>query len=94
MEKNLKFYLKIENGLKSNHHLIIILDIFKIKITLDKYFPKYKVYSLKANIFSKPNKKTKKFLPFGSKIEATNKNKNFIEFEKNQWLKKKRFKKN
>ena len=60
---------------------------------IDKHFPKYKVYSLKANIFSKPNKKTKKFLPFGSKIEATNENKNFIEFEKNQWLKKKDLKK-
>ena len=51
---------------------------------IDKHFPKYKVCSLKANIFSKPNKKTKKFLPFGSKIEATNENKNFIELEKNQ----------
>jgi len=56
---------------------------------IDKHFPKFKVCSLKANIFSKPNKKTKKFLPFGSKIEATNENKNFIELEKNQWLKKK-----
>ncbi|MDC1002187.1 SH3 domain-containing protein, partial [Candidatus Pelagibacter sp.] len=60
---------------------------------IDKHFPKYKVCSLKANIFSKPNKKTKKFLSFGSKIEATNENKNFIEFEKNQWLKKKDLKK-
>ena len=60
---------------------------------IDKHFPKYKVYSLKANIFSKSNKKNKKFLPFGSKIEETNENKNFIEFEKNQWLKKKDLKK-
>ena len=60
---------------------------------IDKHFPKYKVCSLKANIFSKPNKKTKKFLPFGSKIEATNENKNFIEFEKNKWIKKNDIKK-
>ena len=60
---------------------------------IDKHFPKYKVYSLKANIFSKPNKKTKKFLPFGSKIQMISENKNYVEFEKNRWLKKKILKK-
>ena len=54
-----------------------------------KHHPKYKVYSLKANIFNKQNKKIKKFLPFGSKIEEINKKKNYIEFEKNKWIKKK-----
>ena len=53
---------------------------------IDKHFPKYKVCSLKANIFSKPNKKTKKFLPFGSKISVIKKNKRFLEFENNKWL--------
>ena len=60
---------------------------------IDKHFPKYKIYSLKANIFSKPNKKTKKFLPFGSKVDLINENKNHIEFEKNKWLKKSDLKK-
>ena len=54
---------------------------------IDKHFPKYKVYSLKANIFSKPNKKTKKFLPFGSKVSVIKKNKKFVEFENSKWLK-------
>ena len=54
-----------------------------------KHYPKYKVYSLKASIFNKQNKKTKTFLPFGSKIEEINKKKNLIEFEKNKWIKKK-----
>jgi gamma-D-glutamyl-L-lysine dipeptidyl-peptidase len=58
-----------------------------------KFFPKYKVYSLKAIIFNKLNKKTKNFLPFGSKIERINENKNHIEFEKNKWLKKSDLKK-
>jgi len=54
-----------------------------------KHYPKYKVYSLKASIFNKQNKKIKTFLPFGSKIEEINKKKNHIEFEKNKWIKKK-----
>ena len=54
-----------------------------------KYNPKYKIYSLKANVFNKQNKKIKTFLPFGSKIEEINKKKNLIEFEKNKWIKKK-----
>ena len=54
-----------------------------------KHYPKYKVYSLKASIFNKQNKKIKTFLPFGSKIEEINKKKNLIEFEKNKWIKKK-----
>ena len=53
-----------------------------------KHYPKYKVYSLKANIFNNNNKKTKNFLPFGSRIEEINKKKNYIEFEKNKWIKK------
>ena len=55
---------------------------------IDKHFPKYKVYSLKARINYKLNKKTKNFLSFGSKVEVINENKNHVEFEKNRWLKK------
>ena len=50
--------------------------------------PTHKVYNLKANIFKKPNNKTKNFLPFGSKIAMIDENKKFIKFEKNKWLKK------
>jgi uncharacterized protein YgiM (DUF1202 family) len=60
---------------------------------VDELFPKYKVYTLKAKIFTKLNKKNKNFLPFGSKIEVISENKNYVEYEKNKWLKKKNIKK-
>ena len=75
-------------------------DWIKIKSSFDNYIgyiknekyvnrhdPSHKVYSLKAIIFNKQNKKTKRFLPFGSKVSTINKNKKFLEFEKNKWLK-------
>ena len=78
----------------------------KIKSSFDKYVgyiknekyvikhnPSLKVYSLKAAIFSKLNKKTKNFLPFGSKISIIKENKNFVEFENNKWLRKSDLKK-
>jgi hypothetical protein len=74
----------------------------KIKTSFDNYIgyienknyalehhPKYKVYCLKAIVFNNQNKKTKNFLPFGSKIEEIDKQKNYIQFEKNKWIKKK-----
>ena len=66
-------------------------DWIKIKTSFDNYVgyiknekytskhkPSYKVYSLKAIIFNKQNKKTKNFLPFGSKVDHINENKNYI----------------
>ena len=77
-------------------------DWLKIKTSFDNYIgyiedknyvtnynPSHKVYVLKASIFSKANKKTKNFLSFGSKISKIKENKNFIEYEKNKWIKKK-----
>ena len=58
----------------------------KLKLT-------HKIFKLKANIFSKPNHKTKNFLPFGSKFSIINETKNYVKFEKNKWLKKKDIKK-
>jgi len=73
----------------------------KIKTSFDNYIgyiknakyktsheSSHKVYILKASIYNKPNKKSKSFLPFGSKISIIKENKNFIEFEKNKWLRK------
>ena len=57
------------------------------------YKPTHKVYSLKAIIFSRPNNKTKKFLPFASKFSIIDENKYYLKFEKNKWLKKKDIKK-
>ena len=57
------------------------------------YIPTHKVYNIKATIFSKPNNKTKNFLPFASKFSIIHENKKFIQFDKNKWLKKKDIKK-
>ena len=57
------------------------------------YKPTHKVYSLKAIIFSRPNNKTKKFLPFASQFSIIDENKYYLKFEKNKWLKKKDIKK-
>ncbi len=55
--------------------------------------PTHKVFKLKTKIFKKPfNKKkceTKKFLSFASKISIIQKYNNFVEFEKNKWIKEK-----
>ena len=53
----------------------------------------HKVFSLKANIFNKKKNSTKYFLPFASKISIIQKNKKFVEFEKNKWIVKKDIKK-
>ena len=73
----------------------------KIKLSFDNYSgyiknknyttsykPTHKVFVLKANIFNKLKNKTKYFLPFASRISIIQKNKKFIEFEKNKWIKK------
>ena len=52
-----------------------------------------KVSALKSRIFTSPNNlkksKTKKFLPFASKIQIIKKKNNFVMFEKNKWLREK-----
>ena len=52
-----------------------------------------KVSTLKSRIFTSPNNlkksKTKKFLPFASKIQIIKKKINFVLFEKNKWLREK-----
>ena len=77
----------------------------KIKTSYDKYIgyirqdkflknfkPTNKISKLKAKIFKKQKKKyisTKNFLYFGSGVSIRNETKNYIEFEKNKWIKKK-----
>ena len=47
----------------------------------------FKTYKLRTKIFTKSYKNT--FLTFNSRLPVINKNKNFIEFEKGKWVKKK-----
>ena len=85
MVKNLEFYQRKKNGLKSKLITIITQGIFK------NFKPTNKIYKLKSKIFKKKGNKflqTKKFLYFGSGISVINKNKKFYEFEKNKWIKK------
>ena len=78
----------------------------KIKVSFDNYTgyiknkyytkdhqPTHKIFTLKANIYNKQKNKTKYFLPFASRISIIQENKNFIEFEKNKWIKKNDIKK-
>ena len=73
----------------------------KIKTSFDNYIgyinnenyinsfkPTHKVSVLKACIFNKAKKRSKYFLTFASKISIIQKNKRFIEFEKNKWIEK------
>ena len=78
----------------------------KIKTSFDNYMgfienesyiknlrPTHKIFVLKASIFNEAKKRTKDFLTFSSKISIIQENKNFIEFEKNKWIKKNNIKK-
>ena len=80
-------------------------DWIKIKTDFDNYVgfikkrkfrenfkPSNKIFKLKSRIYKKKKNKflkTNNFLYFGSGIETKNQNLNYIEFEKNYWIKKK-----
>ena len=57
---------------------------------INKFKPTHKVSVLKSRIFKHPKSptkyKSKKFLPFSSKIQIVKKNKNFLMFDKNKCL--------
>ena len=78
-------------------------EYFKIKCLYDGYIgfikkikkfnyfkPTHKIKVLKSRIYlGRKKKRTNKFLPLASKIEILDKEKNFIMFEKDKWLKSK-----
>ena len=84
-------------------------DWVKIKTYFDKYVgyikkqkfkekfrPQFKIYKLKSKIFIKRKNKflpTKNYLYFASGISVLKKYRNYIEFEKNKWIKKNHTKK-
>ena len=77
----------------------------KIKTNFDNYIgfikngkfnknfkPSHKVFNLKSQIFKRSNYRfvpTKKFIYFASRIKLKKQNANFIEFEKDKWIRKK-----
>ena len=86
LSKNKK-WMKIRSSF-DNYKGYIINDKYSSNLKLT-----HKIYKLKANIFNKPNHKTKSFLTFGSKFSIISETKNYIKFDKNKWLKKKDIKK-
>ena len=88
-----KILSKNKNWIKIKSFFDNYVGYIKNENYVKNYKPTHKVYSLKAIIYSKPNNKTKTFLPFASKFSIINENKNFIQFDKNKWLKKKDIKK-
>ena len=88
-----KILSKNKNWIKIKSLFDNYVGYIKNENYIKNYKPTHKVYSLKTFIYSKPNNKTKSFLPFASKFSIINENKNFIQFDKNKWLKKKDIKK-
>ena len=57
----------------------------------DSFIPSKKIFKIKSRIYKKKKNKflkTNNFLYFGSGIEVKSKDHNYIEFEKNSWIKK------
>ena len=69
------------------------IGYIKDEYYIDNLKPTHKIFVLKAIIYDKTKKRTKNFLTFASKISIIKKNKKFVEFEKNKWIKKKNIKK-
>ena len=82
--KKKKKFLKI----KTNYDKYV--GYIKSSKFIDKFKETHKVSVLKSRIFTNPNNlaksKTKKFLPFSSKIQVIKKKNNFVMFENNKWL--------
>ena len=58
----------------------------------NKFYPKRKIFKIKTKIYFKKKNKflsSKKYLYFASGVPVLNEYKNFIEFKKNYWIKKK-----
>jgi gamma-D-glutamyl-L-lysine dipeptidyl-peptidase len=88
-----KILSKNKNWLKIKTSFDNYIGYMRNNNYMDNYKPTHKIFKLKSKIFqySKFKKfyKTENFLPFGSKILIINKNKKFIEYEKNKWIQKK-----
>ena len=84
---------KNKNWLKIKTSYDNYIGYIKNENYVDNFKPTHKVFVLKASIFNKVKRKTKYFLTFASKISKMRENKNFIEFEKNKWIKKNNIKK-
>ena len=84
--KKIKNWIKIKT-LYDNYNGFIKSDKFQ-----EKFSPKYKIFKIKSHVYKKSKNKylkTSNYLFFSSSISILNESKNYFEFEKNQWIKKK-----
>ena len=91
-----KILSKNKNWLKIKTSYDNYTGYIKKKNFLKKFRPSNKICKIKSRIFKKKNnkfQKTNNFLYFGSAISIKSKNKNFVEFNDNKWIKKSDIKK-
>ena len=91
MVKNLLLLSKNKNWVKIKTSYDNILATIKNDKFIKNLKPTHKIFRLKSQVFKKLNNKfvtTNQFYTLHQEY-LQNKNKNFIEFDKNQWLKKK-----
>ena len=85
-----KILLKKKKFLKIKSSYDNYVGYIKSSNYVNKFKPTHKVSVLKSRIFKYPKNlakyKSKKILPFSSKIQILKKYKNFIMFDKNKWL--------
>ena len=84
---------KKKNWLKIKTSFDNYIGYIKNKNYVDNFKPTHKIFVLKASIFDKKKRRTKKFLTFVSKISIIQESKKFVEFEKGKWIKKNNIKK-
>ena len=83
-----KILSKNKNWIKIKVSFDNYIGYIKNKNYVNDYKPTHKVFILRSSIFNKTNNKTKYFLPFASRVSIIQENKEFLEFEKNKWIKK------
>ena len=88
-----KILSKNKNWVKIKTSFDNYIGYIKNENYINDFKPTHKIFVLKASIFNKAKKRTKYFLTFASKISIIQENKNFIEFDKNKWIKKTNVKK-
>ena len=82
-----KILSKNKNWVKIKTYFDNYVGYIRNKNYVNNFKPTHKVFILKARVYNNGVDK-KNFLPFGSKISIIRYNRNFLEFEKNKWIKK------
>ena len=86
-----KILLKRKKYIKIKTHYDNYIGYIKKDKFLENFKPSYKISKIKSRIFFKKGKRflsSNHYLYYGSGVFIRNKNKKYIEFEKNKWIKK------